>query len=69
MAFAEHMPEEVEKLKAYREALNIPRSALIPHIGCSLSSFYRWETGQSSPSPAFRSKIRAVNRTLEEVEK
>jgi DNA-binding transcriptional regulator YiaG len=69
MAFTEHTYEEIAKLKTYRQALNIPRSALTPHIGCSLSALYRWETGQSSPSPAFRSKIRAINRTLEEVEK
>jgi DNA-binding transcriptional regulator YiaG len=69
MAFIERMPEEVEKLKAYREALSIPRSALITHIGCSLSAMYRWETSRSKPSPVFRSKIRAVNQALEEVRK
>jgi DNA-binding transcriptional regulator YiaG len=69
MAFTEYTPEEVERLKAYREALGLPRSAIIPHIGCSLSSFYRWESGKSTPSPAFRSKIRAVNQALEEAQK
>lgn len=60
---------EVEKLKSYREALKLPRSVLLRHIGCSLSSLYRWEVGQSAPSPAFRSKIKAINKALEEAQK
>ena len=65
---AELVPE-VAKLKEFRSEFGLSRSTIVPFIGCTEASLYRWEKGVCRPSRFFSRRIKKVNQTIEEVRK